>query len=162
MLAIVVLGLPALTACGGGDDDDAQATATGDDGDAPAVYLRNSSGDAEPLVAGTGCWSGKCIDMAGPLTNVDPVPLHPGERVAFSFEAGVPDNFTVTWIEAPATAPAPEGDVRVWGGLAPGAGGFSGTTAPSGPGKYIVVVFAQWEGQGDMSYGLYVDVEPGT
>lgn len=158
----LLLAVLAFAACGG--EDDTGATAIPDDGlpdgsgqDVPSAYVRDTAGAAEPLFAGTGCWNGKCVDMAGPLTNVDPLPMTTGQTLAFSFEAGVPDTFTVTWFLAPSPEPAPEGGLRAWAGLG-GAGDATGTTAPAAPGRYVMVLFAKWAGKGDMTYGLYANV----
>lgn len=161
MIALLLAAL-VLAACGGDDDD--TATAVPDDGQVdgsgqavPSAYVRDTRGAAEPMLAGTGCWNGKCVDMAGPVTNVVPLPMTTGQVLAFSFEAGIPDTFTVTWFVAPTPEPAPEGDLRVWAGLG-GSGDATGATAPREPGRYVMVLFAKWASKGDMVYSLYAEV----
>lgn len=160
-MLLALIALPAfLLACG--DDDDNSAD---DDGGVansapPSAFIRYEPGDAVELVPGTRCWDGTCVDMAGPLTQVVPLQLYAGEPLAFSFEAGIPDEFTVSWTPAPATAPAPEGDVRVWAGLFTGESSHTGSTVPTQVGQYIVTVFAVWQGKGDVSYGLLAEVTP--
>lgn len=151
-------------ACG----DDGSETTDGESSVAsssvpPSAFIRFGAGEAVELAPGTRCWEGHCVDMAGPLTQVEPLDLYAGEPVAFSFEAGIPAEFTVTWTKAPATAPAPEGNVRVWAGVFTGDAHHTGPTVPGATGTYIITLFAKWEGKGDISYGLYANVteEPG-
>ncbi|MCK9518962.1 MAG: hypothetical protein M0R74_08070 [Dehalococcoidia bacterium] len=151
-----------LVACGSNDNDDEPP---GDDGSPrtavlPSAFIRYEPGDAIELMPGTHCWDSNCVDMAGPLTQVEPLELYAGEPIAFSFEAGIPGDFVVNWTSAPPTAPAPEGGVRVWAGLNIADTAHVGTTVPSRTGRYVITVFAQWPGQGDILYALYVDIAP--
>lgn len=166
LLLLAVLLFPAVfAACGGDDDGDESEPGSPDNGGQegtalPSAYLRYEPGGFFELVPGTHCWDGDCVDMAGPLTQVDPLQLFVGEALAFSFEAGIPDDVTVSWFAAPAAAPAPEGGVRVWAGVAGERPLFTGTTAPTRTGRYVVVLDANWDGQGDISYAAFVDVTP--
>ncbi|MCC7365448.1 MAG: hypothetical protein IT303_13865 [Dehalococcoidia bacterium] len=96
--------------------------------------------------------------MAGPLTNLEPVPLKQGEAIAVSFEAGFPDEWTLTWVPAPAQAPAPEEGVRAWVAIEIPGNPPTGTTIPSTPGRYVMIIFARWDGEGDIAYGIYAEV----
>jgi hypothetical protein len=149
-------------ACGGDDDSATEGESSVAAASVlPSAFIRFGTGEAVELAPGTRCWQGRCIDMAGPMTQVEPLPLYAGEPVAFSFEAGIPTEFTVSWTKAPATAPAPEGDVRVWAGLFTGDAHHSGPTVPDATGAYIITLFAKWEDKGDITYGLYANVTEG-
>lgn len=125
----------------------------------PNAYLRTADGQFVRAVPGTNCWNKQCVDMAGPMTNVEPVPLPPGAAVAVTFEQGAPTEWSLTWVPAPAEAPAPEGGVRAWVALEVPADALTGTQAPARPGRYLALIFARWDGFGDISYGLYVEVK---
>jgi hypothetical protein len=129
----------------------------------PAAYLRNAAGLSIEGGIGTYCWpSGSvqvCLDAVGPVTNIDPAPLQPGESVAVTFDAGAPSELHIDWYEASSVPPAPRQKGRVWSSLSPGTSpASSGTRAPSEPGAYVVTMFGRWQGKGDISYGFYVVV----
>lgn len=155
----------ALYACGdGGDGDDAepeQVSNGGQEGTAlPSAFLRYDPGGFFELYPGTYCWESDCVDMAGPLTQAEPLQLFQGEALAFSFEAGIPDSFTVSWFQVPDPVPPANDEVRTWDGLAGERPELTGTTAPTRLGRYVIVLDASWNGRGDISYAAFVEVTP--
>lgn len=151
MLALFALTFVA--ACG---DDDSTEPDPGDDW--PPAFIRDVYGGTELLSTGSGCWEGTCIDMAGLPTNVDPLPMTPGQRVGIAFPAGFPTAFTVNWYRAPAFVPEPLDDMRLWVELMQEPPVATGTTAPAALGEYVMFVSAEWEDHGSITYGLYAEV----
>jgi hypothetical protein len=131
----------------------------------PPAYLRTVDGSAAAGGLGSFCWPRTlggtgvvtCQDAAGPVTNVNPVPVVAGSGLAFSFEAGAPASTSVSWQRVSGAAPAASRGRLLW---LDGLGGevATGTQAPAAAGFYVVTAFARWDGKGDAAYGWYVEV----
>ena len=125
----------------------------------PGATLATASGAKHAASAGTRCWGGACIDYIGPVTNVQPIALRPGERVTIAFEPGTPKQHTLQWLPVSGDAPHPGPDGIAW--PMPPTGGVAADpaniTAPSATGSYLLVSFAWWD-RGDASHAWYVSV----
>lgn len=143
-LGVAALASGLLAACGGGDVKP------------PAAYLRTPAGDFTEAGVGTGCWEDHCVTTSGPVTNAGPVALAARSPLAISFEAGVPPGLQADWYAAGAPPNAADNETLTW----PEPGGTpvsEGTVAPGRPGRYLLLVRAQWE-KGDLEYGFYVEI----
>lgn len=142
-------------------------------GAAPTGDLPSATLDAGPAGsleggAGTHCWTfqgaGRCVDFIGPVTNVDPVAVAPGQALTLDFEAGAPLELAVSWYEVAGARSEVNAGARVWHNvferfIAPNLqpSGLS-LDAPDRPGEYVLAVFSRWA-MGDISYGFYLRVE---
>jgi len=137
--------------------------------DVPGATLKTGSGTLVEGGKGSYCWDRglyrQCVDAVGPVTNVDPAPVKAGEHLEFEFAAGRPTRVLAGWALAPVPAPQPKASGRLWvpfsgaPGPVPEADASAGVDAPEEPGDYLLVVFAQWAGRGDISYGFYLRVK---
>ena len=126
----------------------------------PKAVLRTSGGREVAGGAGTRCWDGMCIDMVGPVSNPDALTLVASEGFVITFEAGPPTAIYEAWRGAPGTGePATSGE-RLWKDPAPPVTMVKagGPRPPLQPGRYLYMVFAQWQGKGDISYAWYIEV----
>ncbi|HET7738996.1 MAG TPA: hypothetical protein VFK32_10520, partial [Tepidiformaceae bacterium] len=128
-------------------------------GGVPGAVLTSAAGEVDGAV-GTRCWGGMCIDMVGPVTQEAPHDVDAGETVSVEFGHGTPDEATYTWMRATDPPPAAANGERSWSGLFPPVTEAAGTglEAPDEPGDYVLIVFAVWQGEGDVSYGFYLRV----
>ncbi len=137
-------------------------------GDLPSATLDAGSARTLEGGAGTHCWTfqgaGRCVDFVGPVTNVDPLAVAPGQALTLAFEAGPPLELSARWYEVAGAQSEVNAGARVWhnifeGFIAPGLrpSGLS-MDAPARPGEYVLVVFGRWA-PGDISYGFYLRVE---
>ncbi len=137
-------------------------------GDLPSATLDAGSAGTLEGGAGTHCWAsggaGRCVDFVGPVTNVDPVAVAPGQALTLDFEAGAPLELAVSWYEVAGARSEVNVGARVWhnvfeGFIAPNLqpSGLS-LDAPDRPGEYVLAVFSRWA-MGDISYGFYLRVE---
>ncbi|MFN0149056.1 MAG: hypothetical protein ACKVT1_21340 [Dehalococcoidia bacterium] len=81
-----------------------------------------------------------------------------GGPVAVSYDPVRPTDSEVEWYVAGDPPPKAESFGRAWpnpGTLAPG----NAAVTPAKPGKYLLVVFARWAGEGDASYAWYIEVK---
>jgi hypothetical protein len=158
-----------LFACSGAESSPGSTTATASQGASPRPQPEYEDplgatlqiAGAAPLQGGIGtyCWDGFCCDLAGPVTNVDPIPMAPGASFELQFAHGDPDEVQLTWFAAPESVPQPQNGFLAWS-INPTTGEqLDGFEAVPEPGVYILSVFALWEGVGDVSYGWYVEVE---
>lgn len=125
----------------------------------PEATLVTANGAAHTAAAGTRCWAGACIDYVGPLTNVTPIAVAPGERLTLTFAPGVPREQTLQWLPVTGAAPHPGPGGIAWS-MPPG-GGIpaqpGSLAAPAEPGRYLLVSFAWWA-QGDAGHAWYLEV----
>jgi len=137
-------------------------------GDLPSATLDAGAAGTLEGGAGTHCWTfrgaGRCVDFIGPVTNVDPLAVAPGQALTLDFEAGPPLELSASWYEVAGARSEVNAGARVWhnvfeGFIAPDLRP-SGLTvdAPDRPGEYVLVVFGRWA-PGDISYGFYLRVE---
>lgn len=137
-------------------------------GDLPAATLDAAAAGSLEGGAGTHCWThggaGRCVDFVGPVTNIDPFVVSPGEPLTLDFEAGRPTELSVSWYEVEGARSEVNAGARVWhnifeGFIAPDLQPSGQVVdAPDTPSEYVLVVFGRWA-QGDISYGFYLRVE---
>ncbi|MDZ7726727.1 MAG: hypothetical protein U5Q44_00235 [Dehalococcoidia bacterium] len=126
----------------------------------PGLFWGIPGGPSGPTVAGTRCWGRQCIDMIGPLTPAEPATVPAATELQLQFEGGEPDSAQHAWIRAVGLEPEATEEGLAWPNAQPGDGLTRGpVTTPAEPGEYILVVFAQWDGRGDVSFGGYFNVE---
>lgn len=129
----------------------------------PGLFWGIPGGPSGPTVAGTRCWGSQCIDMIGAITPPEASTVPPATEMDLQFEAGDPTTVEHGWIPADdlASEPSPMfGGSLVWpGSLPPDNYGSGPVSTPAEPGEYILVVFAIWDGRGDVSFGGYFSVE---
>lgn len=147
--AAAVLAAAALVACSGGSGSP----------EAPSLFLRLPGGDMADAGVGSGCWKGRCLSISGPVTGAEAVALPPSASLALSFEAGLPSRMSADWYQAP-EAPAADASGNLIWPVPSGPAVLQGTRAPAAAGRYLFLVQAHWEGQGDLAYGFYVEVIP--
>ena len=101
-----------------------------------------------------------CIDMIGPVSNRDALTLGPSEGFVIIFEAGPPTAVYEGWSGADGSGELTAGGERLWKDVVPGAAMVKagGPRPPLQPGRYVYMVFAQWQGKGDVSYAWYVEI----
>ncbi len=132
----------------------------------PGATLSSPSSGAVEGGKGTRCWNGPgpsgCVDHMSPVTNAQPLGVSPGEILTVGFTIRDPDQLKSAWMAAPQTAPTPAADQVSWAlpepppALSPAEKTLK---APEAPGRYLLLVFGWWSGQGDVSYGFYVEVK---
>ena len=147
-----------LAGCSGGDAPGAQASPTRSPADPPTAYLRVGADQAAAGDLGSYCWKNVCKDSAGVVTSADPVEMPAGAPVAVSYDPLRPAESEVEWHFAADPPPKAESFGRAWpdpGPLAPG----NAAMAPSKPGQYLLIVFARWDREGDVTYAWYVRVK---
>ncbi|MBI5946634.1 MAG: hypothetical protein HY875_00665 [Chloroflexi bacterium] len=166
---LLLLVLPLAAACSPRDGGGALSTATA------TPYTADTPGSGPTLAPvpgafataggktvrggeGTRCWGTMCVDMVGPITNVDPLVVKAGEAVALDFEGGTPTTVSLTWMAVTGPPPAPGPQGRVWMRELSSTPGGTTREAPSAPGDYVLTVFATWKGRGDILFGFYVRV----
>ena len=167
----VLLLLPLAVACSPRDGGDALSTETTEPSP-PAEAPRQgptlapvpgafATAGGKTVRGGDGsrCWGTMCVDMVGPITNVEPLVVKPRETVPLDFEGGTPTTVSLTWMPVAGPPPTPGPQGRVWmGGLSLSSAGTT-REAPSAPGDYVLNVFAMWQGRGDISFGFYIRVQ---
>jgi hypothetical protein len=160
-----------LSGCGGGKSEAAASTPAVSQqpgeilapglADPPGASLVVGSGTSAGGI-GTHCWANACRDMVGPITGAALATMQDGEQAQIVFDEPDPNEVVYRWIAAPGPddTPRPSNGQLVWGTLGPEAFTTPGASpeAPQEPGRYILVVFARWDGKGDVSYGWYVEV----
>ncbi len=131
----------------------------------PGATLSAPSGAVEGG-KGTRCWNGPgpsgCVDYMSPVTNAQPLVVSPGETLTVAFTIRDPDQLKAAWMPAPPGAAAPAADQVAWALPEPPpalSASEQALKAPEAPGRYLLFVFALWSGQGDVSYGFYVEVK---
>jgi hypothetical protein len=158
-----------LFACSDRGPSSNDATATPVDPESPSAVPEFEAPPGATLVIpgrapvdggiGTYCWDGFCRDLAGPVTNAAPIPMAGDGPFEIDFEHGDPDQVQLTWFEAPGTAPQLQNGFLPWS-ISPATGErLDGFEAMPEPGLHLLSVFAVWEGEGDVTYGWYVEVE---
>lgn len=124
----------------------------------PFAVLRTADGIAVHGGLGTYCWrsgqQGLCVDMIGPITNVDPIRLAVGELYTLDFETVQPTSIEQSWIDVAGATGQPMGGERAW--TDPRMQHLDGP--PTTPGRYILSLFTRWDGYGDVSYGFYIEL----
>jgi hypothetical protein len=147
--------------------DDSDATPDGAPRGGPAIVAPPSATlgfpDGRQLAggAGTRCWARMCVDMVGPISNADAFAMNASDSLELSFEAGAPASTSSAWIrvDAQTSELTPSGE-RLWTS-------FPALVTPDvpgepavelGPGQYVYVVQAFFDGQGDVMYAFYLDV----
>ncbi len=125
----------------------------------PFAVLTTSTGTAVQGGIGTHCWfdgqRGVCVDMIGPITNVDPIRLAVGELYTLDFETLQPTSIEQTWIAVGGVTDQVIAGERAW--TEPRIQHLDGP--PTTPGRYILSLFTRWDGYGDVSYGFYIELQ---
>lgn len=131
----------------------------------PGATLTTAASGAVEGGKGTRCWSGPgyggCIDYVSAVTNERPLVVAAGELLTVSFTSG-PDDISAAWMAAPPGSPTPNSDGVMWSSSEPLpqlAPATATLIAPRDPGRHILLVWARWHGQGDVSFGFYIEVK---
>jgi hypothetical protein len=125
----------------------------------PGITFGSALGPGGRLTEGTHCWAGRCVDMAGPITATEPFVIPAGTELDLLFEGIAPSDVQHTWAPVPASPDRQlVSDQFVWMNIAPGDFEPGPVTAPTDPGDYLLLVFAQWDEGGDYSFAGYFDV----
>ena len=126
----------------------------------PKAVLRTADGLEVAGGAGTRCWDRMCLDMVGPVSNPDPFTLGPSENFTISYEAGPPTAIYETWRAAAGPGELTASGERLWKDVIPDGAMVKagGPRPPLQPGRYLYMVFVQWQGKGDISYAWYIEV----
>ena len=128
----------------------------------PTARLVRPDGRNYAGARGTFCWAGNCFDYIAYASNVDVIPLHPGELLSFDYDRQTPDAEDVRWFPVVEVPDPDESGVLFWQPpFISGDDAFStGPETPSEHGLYLITVFATWDGEpaGDALYGYYVTV----
>ena len=126
----------------------------------PKAVLRTAGGREVTGGAGTRCWDGMCLDMVGPVSNPDAFTLKATEDFTVSYEAGSPTAVYEAWRGASGPGELTASGERLWKDIVPGVAmaRAGGPRPPLQPGRYLYMVFAQWQGKGDISYAWYIEV----
>lgn len=170
-LGVLVVAASVLAGCSDGngasgrteDPDDSPGPSTIPRG--PGATLTTASGAAVEGAQGTRCWQGAgfggCVDYLSPVTNAQPLVAGPGEALTLGFTIRDPDQLRAAWMEAPAVTPATGGNTLAWplpGPPPPLSDTERTLRAPGVPGRYVLLVSGVWQGQGDVTYGFFVEV----
>ena len=150
ILLVAVLCTALLTACGGGEKDDAP-------GQPPGAVLSSPSGTRVQAVIGAYCWDGFCSDGNSVVAEGEAEPLGRGAEFRIDFDAGAPDESESAWVPLD-EPPASSGAELTWTDL-----DYTlerdepGFTSIPDPAVYVFVLRATWENRGEVTYGFYLD-----
>ncbi len=158
-LAIAVALALLAGACSG---DSTRAKPEGDESMPPAAFLRPPGGGAVEGTLGSYCWAveRKTICRDSPIaTPGASVPLTARSGIAFSFSGARPGSTSVSWLKALSGPSATKDGACEWADDFDGDARDTGTNVPPTAGRYILSVFAAWDGKGDASYAWCVEVK---
>ena len=163
-LGLLCLGLLVAACSSNSDPDSATPTPTPVPGDAtqlpvPGLTFGSDIGPGGRLTEGTHCWSGRCVDMAGPVTATEPFVIPVETEIQLVFEGIQPSEVQHTWAPVPANPDRQlVSDQFVWLNIASGDFAAGTVTTPTEAGEYLLLVFARWDEGGDYSFAGYFDI----
>ena len=161
--AFLLFGCSGAESAPGGSERKSAAASGGPPGVDPPGARLIAGGVATEGGIGTRCWGDSCVDMVGPVTNIDPIALDANGSFTIELDQGTADELSVTMYDVDGATPAVLAGELAWPldpGTAAPVGGASGSpnTIPAEPGLYVLSVFANWQGKGDVTYGWYIEV----
>lgn len=186
LLAVSVLILALLSACGASSESDEPGTLEGSTSrETPEVVssgggnvatppgvAASSGGQTAPLGIGSYCWgepgrAAACVDMIGPITGARALAVAKGATISvpYPLPGSQAQEANVTTYQAAGQALPVQGGQQAWPGAASTASQVASTRTPAGleltadlpPGRYVVDIALRYM-QGSVHYGLLLEV----